>query len=321
MKLTISIEASNEKEILRKCIISLQENIGSAIDYEIIVTCNPSAKDAYAMLETDFHDIKIIRNNVEKGFCANHNIAIKNSNGTYVLILNADVVIKKGFIDELIKSIETGPKIGCVGGKLLSGDGSSGKRIIDTTGLVLHKNRQITSRGQGEEDKGQYDISGVVFGYDGAAMLCRREMLEDIKISGEYLDETFYAYKDDQDLCWRARLRGWEIMYDPKAVAYHLRGWSKERPRKTIPKSIRQHSFKNRYLLMLKNDCLVNWLRDLPFILWFEIKALIYMFLVEPHLLLSIFQVFKLLPLTLRKRREIMSRAVISPKEIRKWFK
>ena len=151
-------------------------------------------------------------------------------------------------------------------------------------------------------------------------MLCRREMLEDIKLFGEYFDESFYLYKEELDLCWRARLRGWRVMYNPEAVAYHLRGWGRSTKREKIPAFIRRHSYKNRYLMILKDDHAINILKDLPFILWHEIKALAYMIFREPHLFLAWPRIFRLLPFTLRKRREIMKRAVVGPEEIRKWF-
>ncbi|MFC1559524.1 glycosyltransferase family 2 protein [Candidatus Margulisiibacteriota bacterium] len=320
MKLTVSLIVANEKDVLRKCLISLREGISPGIEHEVIAVDNASEDGTSEILKKEFPEVKVIRNAQKYGFCKNHNIVIKNSSGEYVLILNSDIVATKSFVNELIKAIDSDKRIGCITGKLLLGDGSSDEKVIDITGLPLKKNRQAVPRGHGEEDKGQYDEPCALLAIDGAALLCRREMLEDIKLFGEYLDESFYAFKEDQDLCWRARLRGWDVRYTPKAVAYHLRGWGKKRKRKTVPRFIRQHSFKNRYLLMLKNDYLINWLIALPFILWFEVRAFVYMLFREPHLFLAWVQFLKLLPLTLRKRRAIMKRAVVSPRGIRKWF-
>jgi GT2 family glycosyltransferase len=145
-------------------------------------------------------------------------------------------------------------------------------------------------------------------------------MLEAIKMEGQYFDEAFYAYKEELDLCWRARLFGWDMIYTPKAVAYHLRGWGKSTKRQNIPRFVRRHSFKNRYLMMIKNDYLSNILRDIFPILWHEIKSIVYVIFREPHLLLAWPQMLIALPGTLKKRAEIMSRAKVSAKEMRKWF-
>jgi len=317
---SFSIVASNERIVLKKCLNSIKDTVKDGINYEMIVIDNASTDGTWQMLTSEFPAIKAIRNEKRKSFCQNHNMAITKSTGKYVLIMNSDVFLLEGFLEELVRVIEQNEKIGAVMGKLLLGYPEDKGRTIDSTGVCMLKNRRTTDRGQGEEDKGQYDILGPIFSPSGAAMLCRREMLENIKMDGQYFDEAFYAYKEEIDLCWRARLFGWDMMYAPKAVAYHLRCWGKFTKRQDIPRFIRKHSYKNRYLLMMKNDHLINVIRDLPYILWHEITALIYVIFREPHLFLAWGQIVMQLPKTLRKRAEIMKRAVVGPNEIRKWF-
>jgi GT2 family glycosyltransferase len=247
-------------------------------------------------------------------------MAITKSTGKYVLIMNSDVFLLGGFLEELIGVIEQNEKIGAVMGKLLLGYPEDNGRTIDSTGVCILRNRRTTDRGQGEEDRGQYGTVEPIFSPNGAAMLCRREMLEDIKMNGQYFDEAFYAYKEEIDLCWRARLFGWDMMYAPNAVAYHLRGWGKFTKREDVPRSVRKHSFKNRYLMIIKNDHLANILRDIFAILWNEIKSVGYMGLKEPHLFLVLPQLVFLLPHAFRERARIMKRAVVGSGEIRKWF-
>ena len=116
------------------------------------------------------------------------------------------------------------------------------------------------------------------------------------------------------------RLKGWKIFYVPNAIAYHGREWGKGKSRAKIPLWIRRESYKNRYLMMIKNDHFINFLRDLPFILWHELKALVYAILREPHLLLAWPQIISQVPTALRKRAEIMKKAIAKPEEMRKWF-
>lgn len=314
LDLTISIVTTQDAERLLKCIKSIYDNISESLRFEVVVVDN--ANHVSADLESLFPRVRLIKNNSIKGFSENHNNVIRQSSGDHVLVMNPDVYIQKGFVESMLKVITGGEKIGIVAGKLLQPD----RKTIDSTGHIIYKSRRTFDRGQGQVDSGQYNAQEEVFSACAAAMLCRREMLEDIKLFGEYFDESFKLYKEDLDLCWRARLRGWKIVYSPDAVAYHERGWGKGRSRVEIPRWIRRESFKNRYLTMIKNDHFYNFLRDLPFIMWHELKALVYVIFREPHLFLAWGQVLMSLPLTFRKRAEVMKRAVVGPDEIRKWF-
>jgi GT2 family glycosyltransferase len=317
---SISIVASNEKDVLNKCLHSIKNTVKGGLKYELIVVENASTDGTWEMLRSEFPDVAVIRNDTRKSFCQNHNMGIRKSTGRYVLILNSDVFFLDGFLEELVRTIEQDKKIGAVMGKLLHGYPEDHGNTIDSTGVRIFRNRRTVDRGQGEKDECQYDTVQSIFSPSGAAMLCRREMLEDIKMYGQYFDETFYAYKEELDLCWRARLFGWDMVYTPKAEAYHLRGWGKTTKRQNIPRFVRRHSFKNRYLMMIKNDHTANILRDIFPILWHEVLSLVYVVFREPHLFLAWGQVFALLPFTLRKRFEIMKKASVGAKEMGKWF-
>jgi GT2 family glycosyltransferase len=291
-------------------------NIDPFIKKEIFVTVNLPDDKKSLSVAGQYSSVQVIRNPIQKGFSENHNNVIRRNYSQYVLILNPDVIIRKGFVEKLIEVIDSDKSIGVVAGKLLHED----QKTIDSAGHNIYRNRRTYDRGQNELDNGQYDRSEEVFSACGAAMLCRREMLDDIKIDGEYFDESFFLYKEDLDLCWRARLRGWKVYYEPTAIAYHLRGWGADKKRSHVPAFIRRHSYKNRYLLMIKNDHFINILKDLPFILLHEIKALIYVLFREPHLLIAWIQIIFLLPFTIKKRVAIMKNARTSANEIRKWF-
>jgi GT2 family glycosyltransferase len=227
MKLTISVVATEDKETLSKCLDSINCNVPKNIGFEVYVVDN--ANNVSGFISQKHPRVKLIVNKESKGFSENHNNIIRCSSGEHVLIMNPDVYIQKGFVESMLKVIND-EKIGIVAGKLLQPDG----KIIDSTGHVIFKSRRTIDRGQGQVDSGQYNVQEEVFSACAAAMLCRREMLEDIKLFGEYFDGSFKLYKEDLDLCWRARLRGWKIVYTPEADAYHERGWGKERPRAEI---------------------------------------------------------------------------------------
>jgi len=315
--LTISIVSTDEARLLDKCLTLLFSGISKRVSFEVFVVNNLGIVKISRLIRTKYRTVKIIENDQRKGFSENHNQVIDKSSGKYVLVMNPDVFIEEGFIDNLFEAIEADKSIGIIMGKLIR---SQEEAVIDSTGLVILKSRRTIDRGQGEKDRGQYDKSGEIFSASGAAMLCRRGMLEDIKLFGEYFDGSFRLYKEDLDLSWRARLRGWKVVYVPEAIAIHARGWGTDRSRHGVPRWIRRESYKNRYLLMIKNDHLINVLRDLPFILWHEVKALAYMIFREPHLFLAWAPILISLPLTFRKRAEIMKRDTVGAMEIRKWF-
>src|SRR5690606_1399673 len=97
-------------------------------------------------------------------------------------------------------------------------------------------------------------------------------------------------------------LLGWEARYEPKAVAYHYRGWGIQKKRRDIPLLIRRHSFINKYLMMIKNESMINVLKHLPFILVYEILAFSYIIIKEKELLTNWAQCKKLFQEARRKR-------------------
>ncbi len=243
-----------------------------------------------------------------------------------MLLLNADVRLAPGFIEHLVICMQEDERIGITLGKLLNGYEPA---TIDSTGIVICKNRRTFDRGQREVDAGQYNWREEVFGASGAACLYRRKMLEDIKYDAlneedgvEYLDSLFFAYKEDVDLSWRARLCGWKCVYVPEAVGWHFRTWGAGK-RREIPKWVRRHSLKNRYLTLLKNE---RWdtLRPHFFsLLWFELQSLGYILFCEPHLVATFRDIARLWPEIRRKRKVTQCRIPprFSASQMRAWFR
>jgi GT2 family glycosyltransferase len=309
----------NGAKYLHTCLSSLYEQTYSPL--EIIIVDNASTDNSCQVIEefqaqivnapssehSQLHRaMRLIRNPRNDGFCRGNNQGIHESQGEFVLLLNADVTLNRQFIATLVKLMQFEQTFGIALGKLLSGYDPT---KIDSTGIVIHKNRRAFDRGQGENDTGQYNVAEEVFGASGAACLYRRTMLEDIKDDDEYLDEQFFAYKEDVDLSWRARLQGWKCIYTPDAVGWHYRKWGRGK-RKNIPKSVRRHSLKNRYLMMLKND---RWDTILPHvfsILWYELCSIGYIFLREPYLLAVAGDIVRAWPTIIKKRRSIQRQAM-----------
>lgn len=295
---------------LADCIVKQQD---AAI--ELIVVDNASADDGLAEFHARCPQLKVIQNDENRGYCGAHNQAICASQGKYYMPLNPDVALQPHYIAALVETLESHPDCGSAAGKLLRDESG----VLDTTGLFLDRKRHQYLRGHGEKDKGQYDSDGEVFGVDGAAPLYRREMLERIKIDGQYFDQNFFAHKEDVDLAWRAQIAGWKCWYNPQATAIHPRHF---RPghRATISAATRLHAVKNRYLLLLRNESSQGWRRDGIQILWYDLQIALYLLLFEQSSLAAFALVQKLWPNIMIWRKQIQATQKARPEQLLEWF-
>ena len=326
---TVLIVNRNGAGYLPDCLTALYKQ--TLQPREVLIIDNASTDDSLNVIEAfrsqRSHNqsampqptIHVFQNSENVGFGIANNQGIRNSSGDFVLLLNADVVLEQQFLAVLVNLMQQNQKAGLAAGKLLNYD----ERIrLDSTGLIIHKNRRAYDRGQGEIDTGQYDQEKGVFGVSGAACLCRRAMLEDIRYGDEYFDELFVVYKGDVDLSWRARLFGWTCVYSPEALGWHHRQWGVGK-RQDIPRWVRRHSLKNRYLMLLKNDCWQHLLPAILPVLVFELGSLAYILLREPYLFQAFGDVVRLWPEVRKKRRYIQHIAHQRQQQdhLLRWFK
>jgi GT2 family glycosyltransferase len=196
-----------------------------------------------------------------------------------------------------------------VSGKVLRKDAIT----IDSAGLFLSPWRTASERGYGSKDRGQFNKEEYIFGVNGAVAFYRREMLEAIKIESEYFDTDYHFFYEDLDVAWRARLFGWEGYYIPGAVAYHLRGGSvrpgkgvnKPYARRYLNNQLHLDLLKNRYLTLIKNESMADFILRLPFILLYDILAWAYILFFRPSLIIKFFSNLKYFSRALNKRKII----------------
>lgn len=231
-------------------------------EIEIIIVDNFSTDGSLEYLEKNQNNIKLFKNNINKGFSYAHNQGMKASKGEYLLLLNFDVFLEPNFISEMVKVMESDSAIGIISGKLYKQINGNKAKLIDSTGIVM-EHCFMRPRGEMEEDKGQYDgpENFRIFGACGAAPFYRRAMLEDIRCFNEFFDEDFVNYVEDVDLSWRALLRGWKCLYNPKAVAYHERGVTRKNSDK-MQNEYLIYGFRNRYCSMIKNITPGYWKKN-----------------------------------------------------------
>ena len=314
-KVSVIILNWNNADIIGKCISAVLKQDYAPL--ELFVVDNNSSDGSKEKIRSEFPEIKLIENSSNLGFCKANNTVISRCTGEFVLLLNADVILKADYIKEMVRAAQSSEKIGSVAGKLLKLDKDYKKTdIIDSTGHLLTKSFCPFNRGQKDKDRGQYETQGYVFGTTGAAALYKKNMLEDTKINGEYFDELFFAFYEDTDLDWRAQLFGWKCLFAPKAVAYHYRGGS---VKGANARWIHKHYFKNRYIMVFKNATLGLILRNIHHIFLFEIASIIELIL-APYLIFSIFRLMKYLPRILNKRRIIQQKRGVQSREINKFL-
>ena len=316
----VNILNFNGVKYLKPCIDSVLRQ--TYRNLKIYIMDNYSQDGSVDFIKKYYPDLELSINKSNYGYSKAHNQVIRRYRTDYFLPLNVDVILEPNFIEAEVKAMERDEKIGIVGGCLyqMNKDCSIPKdKLIDSRGIVILKNRRNIDRDYGKQVIAE-EAEEYIFGASGAALLLRREMLDDIKIGNDYFDEDFFMYRDEIDLCWRAQLLGWKCIYTPKAAAYHVRSYSPKTKNNT-PRFFRYLQFRNRYLLLIKNDFFLNYLRDLPHILLFEIQALLYAIFLKPFLLKSYVGFVKLLPKMLRKRRMIMQKTITTKEYIHQWFK
>ncbi|KKP39876.1 MAG: family 2 glycosyl transferase [Candidatus Peregrinibacteria bacterium GW2011_GWF2_33_10] len=324
----------NGEKFIEKCLESLTNQ--DYPNFETIFIDNVSTDDSVKIVKEKFPQVKLIVNEKNTGYVGGANQAVEITDGKYLMILNPDIIYEKNYISKCVEKMEENPKIGVIGGKWLKYDFIKNEKqnVFDSTGLYCFKNRRIIDRGQGHEDKGQYDKEEIVFGISGASPMYRREALIDIGIPTplirgaggvEIFDTDFFMYKEDIDVSWRLNLRGWLCYYYPQAVAYHGRGTGVLKRanhlevlkhRQSVSLLAKKLSYKNQRLMQIKNEIFLSFILDLPWILTKEILAFGYILLKERFILKSIMELFSQIPNALKKRRWIMKNKKINWKQM-----
>jgi GT2 family glycosyltransferase len=305
-------------------------------ELEVIIINNDPSQNVRDWAQSRLErEVTVLEMGYPSGFARAVNAGVSASSGEYVMFCNADLFVSESYVDEMLSFFEAHPRAGCAAGKLLRYELDADREtdVIDTAGLVMHRNRRATVRGEGLKDSGQLERIEEVFAVDGAGLFARRSALESIRIGDEYFDNSFFMYKEDWDLCWRLRLAGWECWYVPSAVAFHgrtSRGLGEKsylssviefhRNERAKPRFVRMHSMKNQWAMLLKNEDGYSFIRDLPFILARESLVLAYNLVFSPRALIAIPRFLKLVPETLQKRRAIKGRQVMSPSAMRPWL-
>jgi len=301
---SIIIVTKGKDNYLAACLDSLRKQ--EYRDIEIIVIDN-SLRPAFAKECTrNYPEIKLYSATQDLSYCESVNKGISMCRGDFILSLNDDVALDEHFMEEALRGFDLDSGVGAVSGKILRFDA----KTIDSTGLILNIWLGAKERGYGTQDRNQFKKEGFVLGVNGAVAFYRRQMLEQVKIGAEYFDSDFRFFYEDLDMAWRAHNFGWKGYYVPTAIAYHARGATargqrginKRFSRRYLSDDLQFDLLKNRWLVIIKNATIPDFILHFPFIVLYEIVAWSYIILTRPKVLKEILRLSVLLKSAFKKR-------------------
>ena len=183
---------------------------------EVIVIDNASKDDEASEIERKFPYTRVIRSTKNLGYAGGNNLGIKASKGKYIFIINNDTVFKNFNVQSLIDRLDSSPQNGIVCPKIRFAWGTNPIQFAGYTPLskLTVRNQAI---GFGEEDKGQYEEAHPTPYAHGAAMLVKREAIENVGL----MPECYFLYYEELDWSMMFARAGYQIWYDPGCTIYH----------------------------------------------------------------------------------------------------
>ncbi len=344
-KLSIHLVTWNGSKYIEYLFDSLRKQTFN--DFKLIILDNASTDDTVNKIKIEIKNMPIecelIENKENKGFAGGHNQL--NYECEYLLLLNQDIYLQSDCLEKLVKFMEKHNEVATISPRLMRWDFNNLKPTftnqIDTLGLKVFRNRRVIEKYAGKnwgEIKPKMLLSyraekiigaGVaveVFGVSGALPMLRRSVIAEVGL----FDESFVSYKEDVDLAYRLRSAGFKSYVILDAVAYHDRSAaSVDRKgdlvamenKKKQPEWVKYNSYKNHLMTLIKNEYWQNYLLDLPWIKWYELKKFCYFLLFDRHVLSGLKEIWKMRKELLKKRREIKIKTKIGWREIRQWFR
>ena len=185
-------------------------------DMEVIVVDNGSKKDEAGILQDRYPNIIVIRSVKNLGFAGGNNLGIKAAKGKFLYFTNNDTTFKDFNPQELIKRLDSSPKIGMVCPKIRFAWDDNPIQFAGYTSLspITVRNHAI---GFGEEDNGQYDVAHQTPYAHGAAMMIKRDVIDKVGL----MPECYFLYYEEIDWSMMITRAGYEIWYEPASTIYH----------------------------------------------------------------------------------------------------
>jgi GT2 family glycosyltransferase len=208
--LSIIIPNFNGKLFLKECLESL---LYQKTSFDVIIVDNGSTDGSSEFVKENYPHYALIENQTNLGFSNAVNQGIKASQAEYVFLLNNDTKLESDCIPNLLKCISKDDDIFAVSSKMVRFDDPG---ILDDAGDEYTILGWTKKRGDGKSSH-LYKDEGEIFSACAGAALYRKSIFQDIG----YFDEAFFAYMEDVDISYRARIQGYRCVYCPQAIVYH----------------------------------------------------------------------------------------------------
>jgi len=254
------IVSYNRADDLKLCIRAL---LDTAYPHLEIVVVDNASKDSSADAAATFPQVKLIRNSDNVGFAEGCNIALKESHGEFVALINNDAVVAKDWIDKHVEFLQAHPTAAAAAGKIYTWDEQNplGERSNEYHAYTLLSSKT----GFVHVEKNAPDAIRRVDTLSGACVMIRRAAIE--QLGEPFLEPLFFTYYEETDFFVRARRQGWQLYYTAEPVAWHRVGASGN------PYHYLFHMERNRVLFAYRNFTATALVLTLVATVWRAIKS------------------------------------------------
>jgi GT2 family glycosyltransferase len=216
----------NTLGLLRDCLRSIEAQ-KSNLSCDVIVVDNGSTDGSADMVEAEFPNVHLIRNQVNRGYAPGNNQGLAVAGGRYALLLNSDTVLLDSAIEKSVAFAESHPEAAVVGCRTIYPDGRLQHNCLLFPSLLnlalsltylarlFPRNRFF---GRARLTWWDYESPREVDAVAGCFMLVRRCAIDEVGP----MSESFFMYCEEFEWCWRFRRAGWRVVYTPDAVIVHL---------------------------------------------------------------------------------------------------
>ena len=235
-------------------------------NFEVILVDNGSTDGSCSFVTANYPWVHLIELSENFGFCGAVNAGIRAAKAPYVLLLNNDTEVKEDFVEEMLAAIRRHKNAFSCGARMVQ---YHDRDRLDDVGNYYCALGWSFARGRGK-DIHAYETEDKIFSACAGAAIYRKKIIEKIG----YFDEEHFAYLEDTDIGYRARIYGYENWYAPKAIVYHV-GSGTSGSRYNQFKT--RYSSRNNIYLIYKNMPLLQIILNLPFLaVGFLIKFLFF---------------------------------------------
>ncbi|MCX5701427.1 MAG: glycosyltransferase family 2 protein [Candidatus Omnitrophica bacterium] len=211
-KVSVIILNHNDAQYLGANISSLRSQ--TYRNFKVIVADNHSQDNSVELVKSLYPEVEVLTFGKNYGFAEGYNRAIEAVNSEYVVLLNCDMEADNNFLSELVEAAKKEEGIAVCASKII---------FYGSRNIINHAGGQITMLGSGydigfgEKDSLEFNAFKYVSYACGGAMLIKRRIFQEL---GGF-DNNYFIYSEDADLCWRAWLYGYKVLYIPSSVVFH----------------------------------------------------------------------------------------------------